>query len=57
VPLKITRAMKRKLEKDKERREQRQPRFDKIAKKKRSKFQRKPTPELDRSQQEGYAYI
>jgi hypothetical protein len=53
----MTRAMKRKLEKDRERREQRHPGFDKIEKKPRTRFQRKPTPELDPSQLEGYEYV
>jgi hypothetical protein len=31
--------------------------FDKISKKPRTRFQRKPTPELDPSQLEGYEYV
>jgi hypothetical protein len=57
IPVKMKRSMKGKLEKDRERREQRHPRFDKITNKPRTRFQRKPTPELDPSQLEGYEYV
>jgi hypothetical protein len=57
IPLNMPRAMKRKLEKDGEIRGQRQQGFDEISKKRRTRFQRKPTPELDPSQLKGYEYV